>query len=96
MLKQVQKLDIDVSMKYFTVIMLKYLNNKLTHLVLEMLTLLKRCVSLDRPHDNPVHVPVSNKDSRRVGILRRLLVENVEKHGMISGNVKKYLKTIHG
>ena len=49
MLKQVQILDIYASIIYFTVIMLKYLNDKLTHLVLEMLTLLKRCVSLDRP-----------------------------------------------
>ena len=28
--------------------------------------------------------------------MRRILAENVEKHGMISGNVKKHLTTIHG
>ena len=51
---------------------------------------------LQKQHIKPVHVPVSNKDFRRVGILRCLLAVNVEKHGMISGNVKKHLTTIHG
>ena len=51
---------------------------------------------MQKQHIKPVHVPVSNKDFRWVGILRCLLAVNVEKHGMISGNVKKHLTTIHG
>ena len=47
-------------------------------------------MSLHTEHVKQVHLPVSNKDSRQVGILRRPLVENVEKHGMISRNLKKH------